>query len=105
MATKEETETVITWTLADEKVTVYSLMPRIWKACIKAGGVEIRAEEGIRNGVKVARTFLVDPRCVRVNPVRVLTEAQLAASRASLARARGQNDPNTPIPDEGETNG
>ncbi len=35
MPSREETETVMTWTAADEKATVYTLMPkiaRLWPA-------------------------------------------------------------------------
>ena len=48
------------WTSADQKATVYSMHPRIWRMCEKAGGIEIRQEDGARERKKAARTFLVD---------------------------------------------
>lgn len=85
MTTRPEQETVITWTSADEKATVYSLHPRIWRACEKAGGVEINLLEGIRDGEKVARTYLVDPRCIVIRKRRSLSAEQL-----EVARERGR---------------
>ena len=106
MPTREEIESVITWTAADEKASVYSLMPRIWKQCIRAGGVEINHEQGIREGRKVGRTFLVDPDCFGIRPKRKLSPAE-RQRRQEQARGlrnatvthvlndadRGQDDP------------
>jgi hypothetical protein len=73
MATREETETTVTWTSADQKATVYSMHPRIWRMCERAGGTEILAGDGIREGKKVARTFLVDSEFIVIRkPRRVI---------------------------------
>lgn len=82
MTMKSETETTIVWTADDERATVYSLMPRIWKQCISAGGEEIDKDHGIRDGKKVARTFLVPVMAVRIRKRRQMTGQQLEASRA-----------------------
>lgn len=81
MTTKPETETTITWTAEDERAEVYSLMPRIWRACIAAGGEEIKQDQGIRNGRKVARTFLVPIRAIRIRKQRKLSEKELRQRR------------------------
>jgi hypothetical protein len=93
-----EIETVITWTADDDQATVYSLMPKIWRWCEQVGGTEIRKDEGIREGVKKARTFLVDADCIRIRPRRKPTQAQLDA----LITARGGvKRPKPPIPGDG----
>jgi hypothetical protein len=81
MASKAETETVIQWGLEDDRATVYSLIPRIWKQCIEAGGEEIRLEEGIRDGVKEVRTFLVPIDSIRIKKRRQLSEPELERTR------------------------
>lgn len=79
---KSEMETVIVWTSDDERATVTSLMPRIWRMCIAAGGEEIRKEEGVRDGNKLVRWFLVPIKSIRIRkPPRVLTEEQVQAQR------------------------
>jgi hypothetical protein len=92
MASREETDTVITWTADDDKATVYSMMPKVWRWCQKVGGIEIRLEEGIRNGKKEARTFLVDPLCIRIRPKRRPSPKQLAALDAARA-AQNEQEP------------
>jgi hypothetical protein len=81
MASREETETVIVWTLADEKATVSTLMPKIARLCRRAGGEEIRQGEGIREGRKEAWTFLVDPACLSIRPRRKLSAEALAKAQ------------------------
>lgn len=76
-----EHETIITWTGDDDRATVYSLMPRIWRQCIAAGGEETRLEEGIREGRKVARTFLVPVKAIGIRKARQLTGKSLEAAR------------------------
>lgn len=93
---REENETIINWTAADQKATVYSTMPKIWRWCEKIGGEQIRLNEGIREGKKVARTYRVDPGCIRLRPRRTLSPEQREARRASLQRA---NEAKSPIPD------
>lgn len=85
MTKNSETETVITWTADDDRATVYSLMPRIWRQCIQAGGEEIRLDEGIRDGKKAGRTFLVPVKLVKIRKPRVLT-----AEAAERAREKGR---------------
>ena len=83
MATREEAETVITWTAADRKATVYSLVPRVWRMCERAGAEEIEFDRGTRRGKKVARTFLVDPGCIVIRkPRRLNLTPQQRAERA-----------------------
>ncbi len=81
MTIRSESETIITWTADDERATVYSLMPRIWRQCIDAGGEEIRLKEGFRDGKKEARTFLVPIKAVRIRKARLLTGPALEAAR------------------------
>ncbi len=88
MASHDETETVITWTAADERATVYTLMPRVARLCQHAGGEEIRKEEGIRAGKKEAWTFLVDPACIVIRPRRKPSAAQIEAARKAVGMAR-----------------
>jgi hypothetical protein len=88
MPSREETETVITWTLADGKAIVYSLMPSVWRMCERAGGVEIDQGQGIRKGRKAARTFLVDPGCIRIRPRRKLSAQQVEKARERARRLR-----------------
>lgn len=116
MTTKDETETIVTWTANDERATVYSLMPRIWRQCLQAGGEEINLSEGIRNGKKLARTFLVPAKAVKIRKARSMTPAQVKASqergRALAARQMGldrptqadidPNQPRTTVPEEGK---
>jgi hypothetical protein len=89
---REETETVITWTSDDEKATVYSLHPRVWRMCERAGGEQIRRDEGIRAGKKQARTYFVDIDLIRIGRRRKLNlsaEAR-AQRRERLRRGRGR---------------
>lgn len=86
MATKAETETTITWNLDDERATVYSLMPRIWRLCMNAGGEEINLDHGVRDGKKAARTFLVDVGTIKIRRKRVMTPEQ-----REKAKERGRN--------------
>lgn len=72
---KSETETIITWTAEDEEATVYSLMPKVWRWCQSAGGREIEIGGGIRQGKKVARTYLVPVSAIRVRRKKVLSES------------------------------
>jgi hypothetical protein len=104
MPTKAETETVIQWSLEDDRATVYSLIPRIWKQCIEAGGEEIRLDEGIRDGVKEVRTFLVPVHTVQIRKPRQLTgpgleraqeRARAMGERARGLRARQESDEST----------
>jgi hypothetical protein len=86
-----EVETVITWTADDDKATVYSLMPKVWRWCERAGGEEIRLDDGICDGKTVARTFLVPVECVRVRKKRPKLSAEAAeASRTRLQALRGR---------------
>lgn len=111
MPQAEETETVITWTAADEKATVHSLMPKVWRQCIRAGGVQIDHEQGVRDGRKAARTFLVDPECIVIRrpAKRNLTPLQRETlrERARGLRSRRQDtvleDPNAPATARGTT--
>ena len=96
MASREETETVITWTADGEKATVYTLMPKIARLCRRAGAEEIRQEEGVRDGKKEAWTFLVDPACISIRPRRKLTEAQRAASAERARRLRNSTSGDVP---------
>lgn len=82
MATKAETETVIVWTAEDEKAEVYSLMPRIWRACERAGGEEIETRRGIRDGRVEAKTYLVPASAVKIRKPRQMTEKQRLAAEA-----------------------
>lgn len=82
---KSEVETVITWTADDERAQVYSLMPRIWRMCINAGGEEIEKERGIRDGTKAARTFLVPIKAVKIRKARLMS-----GEAAERARSRGR---------------
>src|SRR5262249_34103719 len=93
MPSREETETVISWTAADEQATVYRLMPRIVRLCRRAGGEEIRQEEGVRDGRKEAWTFLVDPACISIRPRRKATEAQREAGKAARMARKPRNAP------------
>lgn len=73
---KSAIETMITWTSGAERAEVYSLMPRIWRQCIAAGGDEIRWIKGIRDGQPVARLYSVPVKAVRIRKQRVLTKKQ-----------------------------
>jgi hypothetical protein len=80
-----EIETVITWSADEDRATVYSLMPKVWRWCERAGGEEIRLDEGIRDGRKAARTFLVPVQCIRIRPKQKrgpLSQAHLEALHA-----------------------
>jgi hypothetical protein len=92
LTTKAEIETVITWTSADEKATVFSMHRRVWRMCERAGGQEIRKDEGIRAGRKVARTYLVDIDLIRIGRRRklALSEEARAQRRERLRRGRGR---------------
>ena len=83
---RSEVETTIVWTADDTHATVYSLMPRIWRMCINAGGEEIEKERGIRDGHKAARTFLVPIKAVRIRKARLMSE-----EAAERARSRGRS--------------
>jgi len=83
---KSEVETVITWTAGDERAQVYSLMPRIWRMCINAGGEEIEKERGVRDGHKAARTYLVPIKAVRIRKARLMSGQALERARS---RGRG----------------
>ena len=105
MPSCEETETVITWTAADAKATVYTLMPKVARLCRRARAEEIRKNEGMRNGRKEAWTFVLDPACFSIRPRRKASPAQLEAARMAARVAReGRNatapavvgDPNQP---------
>lgn len=93
MGLKSEQETVISWSADDRSAEVYSLMPRIWKQCLAAGGEEIKKEQGIRDGKKVARTFLVPIRSIGIRKKRVLSakavEGLRTRGRALAARNMG----------------
>jgi hypothetical protein len=91
--TNTERETVITWTAEDDKATVYSLMPKIWRWCERVGGVEINHEQGIRKGVKEARTFLVDIGCIFIRPRRKVSPEQAKAASARLHEAKRAKSP------------
>lgn len=84
--TRSEIETVITWTADDERATVYSLMPRVWRMCIQAGGEEIEKESGIRDGKKAARTYLVPIKSVKIRKRHLMSEEAL-----ERARTRGRS--------------
>lgn len=91
MTTKPEMETIIAWTGVDERASVYSLMPRIWRQCLAAGGQEINIQEGIRDGRVEARTFLVPIRAIAIKKARQYSAAQQEKMRAkgrALAAAK-----------------
>lgn len=95
MTQKREVETTIVWTAEDERAEVYSLMPRIWRMCQAAGGEEIKLDQGIRDGKKVARTFLVPIKAIRIRKRRTLTREELEKRREqgrALAARRLEQD-------------
>lgn len=85
MATGEETETIITWSLADEYATVCSLMPKVWRRCEAVGGIERDLDGGVRNGKREARMFLIDASIIAIRRPRKLAIGP--QSRARLADA------------------
>ncbi|MGH7818693.1 MAG: hypothetical protein ACREQ9_02880, partial [Candidatus Binatia bacterium] len=64
MPSRSETETIITWTAEDERAVVYSLMPRIWRWCERAGGDLLRT--GSREGKIAWKEYAVDIRAIRI---------------------------------------
>lgn len=99
MPEKAETETIITWTSADEFATVYTMHKKILGRCLRLGAKEINHDHGIRDGKKVSWTFLVPIDCVSIRPARkgrVLSaeERQRARERflKSNPRAAGKSD-------------
>lgn len=106
MAKREEIETVITWTAADDRATVYSMMKRVWKWCEKAGGEEIDTGCGTRDGVKVGRTFLVPVKLVRIRRPRKLSpEASAKIGAAARERFAGKRKTTTKEKPAGPTSG
>lgn len=93
---KDENETTIVWTANDERATVCSLMPRIWRQCIAAGGEEVDLSSGVRNGQKLVRTFLVPVKSIRIRKQRELTgealEKMRLRGRALAARKMGLSE-------------
>lgn len=68
MPKRHETETTITWTMADEKATVFSMMPKVWKACERAGGELPRVSR--RDGRIISKEYAVEVGAIRIRPVK-----------------------------------
>ena len=81
MSRKEEKYTTITWTSADQKATVDSMHPDIFRQCERAGAVETEPEVGIRKGNKVRRVFLVDKTYVKIRGPRKLNLSEEARAK------------------------
>lgn len=71
MPARSELETVIVWTADTKRATVYSLMPRVWRRCERAGGELIRTTH--RDGRVASKEYLLPVESIIIRHRRGLT--------------------------------